>query len=315
MRLTAIAALLVLFVAATTPVPGEPLLLSDPYQIYARTREAWTSQRYPDYVSYTIIVQVDERGVQKIQHYHLVDETHSDNVHVNPVSDEEQQKPADGRGYSIHLQPKRQFIPIMDKRVGHPAEAVDYLGIPKLSPTYSFGLGIPMQQPGSGDDLVAQIRREFNDPMPAKKAQQIAQRGPLRSIASVTAIARNYSIRLAGIEPLEQSSCYHLLLQPVHDPKRFRLRELWIDTANYETRKLLTAGNFTDSPVSWTVTFADVNGAHYIASEVAQAPVGVGDHLYERASITFADIAAADPPAQPFDSFVTNEKVMTEPPF
>jgi hypothetical protein len=53
----------------------------------------------------------------------------------------------------------------------------------------------------------------------------------------------------------------------------------------------------------------------YIASEVAQAPVGVGDHRYEHASISFENIAPAQRPATFFDrTFMTSENVMTEPP-
>ena len=141
-----------------------------------------------------------------------------------------------------------------------------------------------MQQ---SDDLVSQIRSEYHDPAPPVTAAQNDPNAPLKAIASVTAIAHTYSIELAGIEKIGGADCYHLVMHPAREPQRFRLRDLWIDTQSYQTRQLLVASNFTSSHVPWLVTFADIGNAHYIASEVAQAPVGVGPHRYEHASITF----------------------------
>lgn len=307
---------LLMVAAASAAASGEPQLLSDPYQIYARTRSTWTVQRYPDFVAYTIHVEVDERGVTKGKHYHALYEQPTGKVQIAAVSDEEHAAPPSGDGVTIHLIPKRQHIAIMDKRVGNPGDAVDYLGIPLLAPNYSFGLGAALPGQTSNDDaLVEQIRSEYHDPMPAIKAQQPASDAQLRSIASVTVIAHQYTIQLAGIENVEGTDCYHLLLQPARDPQHYRLRELWVETQTYQTRRLLTATNFMNSKVPWIVTFADAGGARYIASEVAQAPVGVGPHRYEHASISFEDIAPASRPTKFFESmFVTSENVMTEPP-
>jgi hypothetical protein len=162
--------------------------------------------------------------------------------------------------------------------------------------------------------LVRQIRSEYHDPMPAVKVQQQNTDGHLKSIASVTAIAHQYTIVLAGIENVDGAACYHLLMHPATQPQRFRLRELWIEMQTYKTRKLLTANNFTNSKVPWLVTFTDIGGARYIASEVAQAPVGVGPHRYEYASISFEGIAPTQRPTTFFDkTFMTSENVMMEP--
>lgn len=318
MKHAAALAISVLFLAtgASAAAAGDTQLLSDPYQIYGRTREAWVSQRYPDYLAYTIVVRINERGVEKAKHYHAIYERPGDKVHVSAVSDEEHDRPPVPTGVSIHLQPKRQNVPIMDKRVGNPGEAVDYLGIPMLAPNYSFGLGMPIGTDAKqSDDLVAQIRQEYHDPTPPVRAQQPDPDAPLKSIASVTAIAHVYAISLAGIDSVDGNPCYHLLLQPAREPKRFRLRQLWIDTQNFETRRLLIASNFTSSAVPWLVTFAHVGDAQYIESEVAQAPVGVGDHRYESASISFEQITPTQRPTTFFDSFMTSENVMTEPQF
>lgn len=312
-----ICTLLIVVRASCAPAPATPSLLSDPYQIYARTRAAWAAQRYPDFVAYTIRVDVDERGVPKTKHYHAIYEQPNGKIHVAAVSDEEHDNPPNPSGVTIHLLPKRQHIAIMDKRVGNPGEAVDYLGIPMLAPNYSFGLGLPL--PGdaaANDDLVAQIREQYHDPMPPVKVQQVNGSGQLKSIASVTVIAHQYKIALTGIEKIDGTDCYHLVMQPATEPQRYRLRELWIETQTYETRRLLTAYNFTNSRVPWLVTFADIGGARYISSEVAQAPVGVGDHRYQHASISFENVAPAQRPSSYVESmFVTSQNVMMEPPY
>lgn len=306
----------VLFATAAAPAGNTSGLLSDPYQIYARTRATWTAERYPRFLAYTIRVDVDERGVLKTKHYHAFYEEPTGKINVGAVSDEEHDNPTNPSGVTIHLLPKRQHIAIMDKRVGNPGEAVDYLGIPELAPNYSFGLGVPLPGDSStSDDLVKQIRSQYHDPMPPVKAQQLGSDGNLKSIASVTAIAHQYTIELMGIENVDGTDCYHLVMHPATQPQHFRLRELWVETQTYETRRLITANNFTNSRVPWLITFADVGGALYIASEVAQAPVGVGDHRYQHASISFEDVTPAQRPASFFDSmYMTKENVMTEPP-
>ena len=306
---------LLLGAVAGAQAAAAPALLSDPYQIYARTRTAWEAQRYPDYLSYTIHVQVDERGVLKSKHYHAVYQQPNGKLYVAAVSDEERAQPPVPTGMTIHLLPKRQNVALFDKRVGDPGQAVDYLGIPMLSPNYSFGLGVPPPGAATSDaDLIAQIRSEYRDPMPIVRATQTAQDGQLKSIAAITVIARRYTIELAGIENIEGADCYHLVLHPSREPQRFRLRDLWIDVVNYQTKRLLAANNFTNSQVPWLVTFADVNGARYIESEVAQAPVGVGAHRYEHAQITFEDVTTAKRPSAPFDStFMTSENILSEP--
>ncbi|HET9392616.1 MAG TPA: hypothetical protein VFO29_03680 [Candidatus Rubrimentiphilum sp.] len=313
---TAALGLFVLLLGGTAgAATATPSTLSDPYQIYARTRTAWESQRYPDYLAYTIHVEVDEGGVHKSKHYHAVYEQPNGKIHLIAVSDEEIAQPPAPTGMTIHLLPKRQNATLIDKRVGHPDEAVDYLGIPMLSPNYSFGLGIPQPDELASDaELIAQIRSEYHDPAPVVKPAQVDSDGKLKSIAAITVIARRYRIELAGIETIEGTSCYHLVLYPSREPQRFRLRDLWIDVENYQTRRLLAANNFMNSKVPWLVTFADVGGARYIESEVAQAPVVMGGHRYEHAQISFEEVAPAARPV-PFDSrFLTSENILREPP-
>ncbi len=262
-----------------------------------------------------VTVRVTEHGVDKEKHYHLAYDAQNAKIYVNPVSDEERAAPPDPNGITFHLLPRRQGKVLFDKKVGNPGEAVDYLGVPMISPTYSFGMSSAAFEGESDPDaLVQEIRREFADPTPPVKAAQLANEGGMKTIAVVTGFQHRYIVTMAGTDNVGGHECYHLLLKPAYDSPRLRLRELWIDTQTYETRKLVSASNFTGSAVPWTVTFADLNGALYIAEESAAAPVGVGDHRYERASVTFDAITASDHPPSDLSSwFVTKEDIMSEP--
>lgn len=287
----------------------------DPYQIFARARDVWATQQYPSYLTYTVAVNVTERGVDKSKHYHLAYDLQHDKIDVNAVSDEEHAAPPTPSGFILHLQPRRQGRVLFDKKVGNPGDAVDYLGVPLISPTYDFGMSRHTNAAGRNDDaLIAQIRGQFHDPMPAAKAQELASGGgPLKSIAIVTSRVRDYAVQLAGVDELGGRACYHLQLQPLHDPQRLRLRDVWVDEQTFRTMQLVSEGNFTESRVPWLVTFGQIDGAQYIASEVALAPVGVGPHRYERASVSFDAIAAAQAPSRPTGWFVTKQNVMQEP--
>lgn len=292
-------------------VPATP----DPYAIFAQARHVWAQQHYPDYLTYTVAVDVTERGVEKAKHYHLAFDALSGKIGVNPVSDEELAAPPDPNGVTLHLIPRRNFQPILDKQVGNPGEAVDYLGVPIISPTYSFGMTPGIEDPDQVDSatLVQQIRQQFDDPVPQTKVAQQVTSGDVKTIASITTFVRHYTITDAGEQIVGGVPCYHLLLHPTADPRKYRLRELWVDTSDYQTRQLISSGNFTGSNVPWLITFANFDGAEVIASETALAPVGVGAHHYDHASVSFEDLTQAQRPSRPLSFFVTKETLMSEP--
>lgn len=61
---------------------------------------------------------------------------------------------------------------------------------------------------------------------------------PLETIATVTADAHVYDIRLTGQELIEGRACYHLTLRPLIAPDRYPLRELWVDASSFEVVQL-----------------------------------------------------------------------------
>ena len=286
----------------------------DPYAIFARARQYFEAQRYPQYLDYDVAVEVFEGGRERIERYSSAYDATSGNIWVDPVSDYELAHPASGRGVNVSL------LGLGTK----PEPPVDFLGVPRVTPTYSFGIAkfvaVSPPRPKTDAELVAEVRRAFNDPDPRAKA--VATPSPdasngLREIAAVTVYRRDYRITLVGEDVLDGVSCYHLALAPLRARDgRLRLRDVWIEEHTFATKRLREAINFTDGPgtsVPWTVDFADVGGARYVARERADAPMSYRGLVFTNAAISFENIRSRTRPVSTRGTPLTNGLVMEEP--
>ena len=308
----AYAATLLLLIQNTASLAAEP----DPYQIFAHARSVWMQQHYPAYVSYIIAVDVDEKGVHKTNHYMALYDSQRDAVHVDAVSAEERQDPHYANGTNMTLEPKRNFHSIYKQHVGNYEEAVDTLGVPLLAPNYSFGIAPYVARtdaPQTDQQLIAQIRQQFNDPMSAQKADALEKSEGLKEIGSVTSTNREYDITYDGIDSIDGHDAYHLLLRPLRGADRLRLRELWVDTQTFTTPQCVTQGNFANTAVPWTVTFAVVDGVQYIASEHAGATLSVGPHHYDDASVSFEQLVPTQPSRYLWNGIPPTKNTLVEP--
>ncbi|MBV8374865.1 MAG: hypothetical protein JO302_05085 [Candidatus Eremiobacteraeota bacterium] len=300
-------------VLAAALVPEAP----NPYEIYEHAAAVWIAAKYPPYVGYSIVVVVNERGVEKSNHYSATYDALHDRVYVKAVSEEERTDPHVPEGINMSIDPKRRFATLFKRRVGNPEEAVDYLGVPELAPNYSFGVAryVPPVEQSAEDRaaLVQEIRREFDDPMPAQKTLPADDPSGPKEIVRVVSSRHEYDITYDGIESVDGHQTYHLSLRPTIASNALRLREMWVDTQTYQTYRLLTQRNFTNGTVPWLISFANIGGAPYIVSETALRPVGAGPHLYENAAITFTDIAPVLPKTYLWDAAIPPENVLTEP--
>jgi hypothetical protein len=266
--------------------PADP----DAYQIFDRATHVLQAQSYPDPIFYRTTIHVSEGARDEFEHFHAEAFSGSD-VRVEGVSDEEEAAPHVSRGINFKL----VFSVGWNTGAGGQTAAVtqdvhrkeaspDYLGVPLISPYYSFGL-IPERTDDRGST---------------------ADNGAsLQTIATVTASGRIYNIALVGTETIDGLYAYHLRLAPASRPDRYRIRELWVDAYTYRIVQLQTQGNFTAAPmanVPWLVTFQNVRGSVYIKDETALAPlVFQHDRTFSNASIAFDDIRESDdsPPILP----------------
>lgn len=264
-------------------------MLTNPYAIFANARSYWESATYPPEIAYTIIVKVAHKGVASAAHYHLYYDSWTNKVSVDAVSDEELAHPYTPHGINTFINLFGATIP-----TSAPQNTFDYLGVPVLAPNYGFGVGTytPRTTPLSGMDLVNEIRREFHDPAPHRPAPDTG----LKTIAAIEVVRRAYIITLAGLVQSGDHDDYDLVLTPVRDPAKYRLREAWINETTFATDKVVTQGNFTDPAFSgfrWTVVFQQIGSAPYIASETAGSGFVLDRRPYDSAQINFINIAAA----------------------
>lgn len=282
----------------------------DAYAIFERAREAFAAQRYPNTVAYTVTVDaIDSKGAKQQRHYHAYWDGSDGSVVVKPpVSDEQ----------LLHPYKPSAGVNFMGWNLGGPrvgTGARDLIGVPLLAPNYSFGLS-PYVPPSklTPAQLVEQIRAQYRDPSP-QKVDTLAQKSGLKTIAIVSTSAHAYRISLVGIEPDGSGRDYHLSLQPVHDPLKYRLRDLWVDTQTYDVRRLRVGANFTDNAtesVPWIVRFAQNGGDTYIAEESAEKPIaGYHGAMYSKYSISFGIIPSGTMPA--FAAWTSVSEPLTEP--
>ena len=303
----------VCLLGVTTLLPAPARATDDAYQLFAKTRDTWLHQRYPAYIDYTVAVTVDEGASPKTERYQSSYDATNNTIRVEPVSDWEQLHPASGKGVNLGF----LFFP-----VNKPLPPVDFLGVPMLAPTYSFGMApfVAMKPPHrfSDAEVVAQVRAQFHDPNPRGVAAVGAPVIPsgLHEIGSVVAFKRDYLISLLGEETIDGHRCYHLGLKPTRDYHRYRLRDVWVDETTHETRQLREAINFQDGPgtlVPWTIGFADIGGALYVDRESADLPMTYRGLLYRHATVSFEDIRSRTTPVHPMEFPPTNDLVMSEP--
>lgn len=145
-------------------------------------------------------------------------------------------------------------------------------GIPDLSPIYSFGMRTVTHHPEDEDAS-----------------------SPLKAIGRIVTLVRHYDVSLVEQTALDGTDVYHLALRPLTDPDRYRLRELWISTSTYDVLQARVHGNFADRPAStipWLISFSTIDGATYIASEAAEAPLPNRPVAFDAVAIDFENITA-----------------------
>jgi len=246
---------------AASPAPSPDARAEE---IFSRTRAAFAARQYPPTIAYEVRVSGFRDGTWTGRSYRAFEHWPAVSVIAHSVSDEEAANPSRPHGINIG------FFGFGTSK----AESHDILGIPKLAATYAFGLAAPPAEPS---------------------AEGSPRASGLRTIISVTATARNYVVRLFREESVDGDLCWHLLLRPIGNPGKYRLRDLYVDEKSYQTVRLRTDGNFTASDTGsglWTVGYTLIDGSWYLTSEVSNGPVATDDGLYEHVAVQFTNIEA-----------------------
>ncbi|HET7813065.1 MAG TPA: hypothetical protein VFL13_01695 [Candidatus Baltobacteraceae bacterium] len=286
----------------------------DAYAIYQHARANWAGQLYPAYVNYTVRITAAEGGRTVTNTYDAFAALQSGQIAVHASSREELAHPVNGQGVAFHAKfsieysgrselgkpptgdgPAATARVTRNVRVDNAGEP-DILGVPELSPAYSFGLRPPAA------------------PALPKNAAVSA----LPTIASVTSAQRDYAIALDGTENVDGIPSYVLAMTPLHNPARYRLRKLWVAQDTFLTQQAVVQGNFTAGPspsIPWMVHFATADGLTYIRDETALAPIRYRGRSLDAVSVAFDDVRVAEGPSLSWSLslFKTSGDVLKEP--
>jgi len=111
----------------------------------------------------------------------------------------------------------------------------------------------------------------------------------------VRAVNRTYDVRLAGEATIDGKPCWHLTLAPLGNPGTYRLRDLWVDEATYQTRQLVTQGNFTAKETGagkWTVSYTQSGDSWLLSREISNGPVNDGTGHFDTVTVEFLEVAS-----------------------
>lgn len=91
---------------------------------------------------------------------------------------------------------------------------------------------------------------------------------------------------------------------------------MWIDTQTFATDKLVSQGNFEQggmTGVPWTVTFRQLGGVPYIASELTTQSFRLDRRAYDTAAVSFENVRPARIPGYASLMGFAGGDALTEP--
>ncbi|HEY3675590.1 MAG TPA: hypothetical protein VGK84_06320, partial [Candidatus Tumulicola sp.] len=123
-----------MFAATASPPP-------DPYVLFAQTRAAVTAARYPERIDYTVEVSGFDGSRFRTNHYRGIDRAER-GIDIAAISSEEAAAPPVPQGVNVKFEASL-YGAVIRIPLGRTPASYDLLGVPMLTPAYSFGLKYP----------------------------------------------------------------------------------------------------------------------------------------------------------------------------
>ncbi|MGB8267979.1 MAG: hypothetical protein WCE44_16780 [Candidatus Velthaea sp.] len=248
---------------SVSPVAAQQPAL-DAQEIFARARSTAEARKLPPFLEYTTYAAFIRKGHVVAEHLHVVVRTADGVTFVTPVPD----SPSD----RISTAPYVQKAP------------------PYFWPATTFGLA----RAQTHDSQAIGNAEGVTEPSP--------EPSPLAVIGAVKVVSYEYDATLAGTETLEGASVYHLLLVPRFDPQKHRLREVFVDTATFQTRRIVAvivahAGPIHSQP-SATLDYSPVGDGWIVSHGTIDFVLRFGPFAYAGAG-EFRLTGMSAPPDEP----------------
>ena len=262
-----------------------------PETIFARAKDVWRARSEAPYVTYGLRERYVWRGRTHDNWWQAAYRDRDANVALHRVivaSDEAQRLRGAPIAINLHIHHGAAHADSFDTNPD--ADAFPILD-PLIEPNASFGLlrreakarlvGSATPLPGgaavvpTAEPSAPPSRQPAATPSPAP----LVTDRPLRELAHVEAVARDYAIGLAGAETVRGEQTYHLTLAPLRDPYVYRLRDIWVDTSSYATVQLAVEGLFEGKPYDaarWIVDYVTFGGRAYVQQIHTDEPLRFG---------------------------------------
>ncbi|MDQ6942598.1 MAG: hypothetical protein M3169_08815 [Candidatus Eremiobacteraeota bacterium] len=273
----------------TAPAAASPLTLSPADALYAAARRARSESAYAHYAVYATVVAFRNNGHQVVETWNTVEDLRRRLVHAHAINREEAAHPHIARGTNIGfggigpsgvLQLPPGAMPPKG-RTANPERASGPIGQLSFAVDQDFGLALNAPPIGAT----------------ANMSEVASAVSTLQKIGRTGTVARTYDVTDLGDLTENGAVLHHLSLRPLRDPRRYRLRELWLDAKTSLPLRAIVAGIGNRGPldaVDWRIEFKQLEGGTYIARETALAPLNTDDGRLVEVTITFAELRATN---------------------
>jgi hypothetical protein len=271
-----VAVVLAMGLCGATPAPTPT---SDPQagQIFKAARDHWGDGNYPRYVTYTVGISYVRDGKLTAFHYQTYEDLRRNLVYARAFSAEEEAHPRTPSGTSIVAGSLngQGGVPVNHDRADDPVG--------------TLALGI------NQDYRLSRTPRSIRA---LTVASDVANSSNLPIIGSSGIAPHDYTVRLIETTTENGVPVAHLGLTPRRDPHQYIVRDLWVNTATSVVLRARLSENFNRGPlhgVSWIVRYRQIDGAPYIASETAEAPVTYDENeTLAKVTIRFTNVKGVD---------------------
>lgn len=279
-----VAALMSAASLGAAPVPASTAGAASPAEtLFAAARAARSQSTYAHYTVYATVLNF-RRGSRLVSStWDTVEDMRRRLVHAHSLSREENAHPHVPHGINLGvggfgpsgvpppgtLPPKGQTL--------NPEPTDDPIGQLSFAVDQDFGLALNLPAIGASADM-SEVSRSVST---------------LPHIGRTGTIARIYEVTDLGRVDESGTSLRHLGLRPLRDPRRNRLRELWLDPATSLPVRAVVAGVGNRAPladVNWRVDFVQAQGGTYVARESALGPLDSDGGRLDDVTITFAEM-------------------------
>jgi hypothetical protein len=254
--------------------------------LYAAARRARSESAYAHYAVYATVVTFRHNGHQITSTWGTVEDLRRRLVHAHALAREEAAHPhvPHGTNIGIGAGPSGILGPgVMPPKgaVTNPEPTNDPIGQLSFAVDQDFGLALTAPPISASADM----------------SEVAATVSTLPKIGRTGTVARTYDVTELGDVSENGAALHHLGLRPLRDPRRFRLRELWLDAKTSLPVRAVVAGIGNRGPldaVDWRVEFKQLEGGTYVASETALAPLNTDGGRLDDVTITFAELRATN---------------------